>query len=53
VIVIRNSPAYRLLIARLHERGDLGASLVEWAIFAAIAVVVVGFVGTLIWNKVT
>jgi hypothetical protein len=53
VIVIRNSRIYRVLITRLHEGGDLGASLVEWAIFAAIAVVVVGFVGTLIWNRIT
>lgn len=51
--MIRNNAAYRVLIARLHQRGDLGASLVEWAIFTAIAIVVAGFVGTVIWNKVT
>lgn len=51
--MVRNNSAYRVLIARLLERGDRGATLVEWAIFTAIAVVVVGFVGTIIWNKVT
>lgn len=51
--MIRNKSAYRVLIARLRERGDRGASPVEWAIFAAIAVVMIGFVGTVIWNKVT
>jgi hypothetical protein len=37
----------------MANRGNPGASLVEWAIFAAIAVVVIGFVAVVIWHKIS
>jgi len=42
----------RLIRAReLGERGDRGASAVEWVVITSILIVIVGAVGTLIYQK--
>ena len=47
--------ALRLRIHRartLAGRGDRGASAVEWVIITSVLIIIVGVVGTIIYNKV-
>lgn len=44
--------ALRVRAARSDDRRELGASAIEWAIIAAIAVVIATVVGTAIYNFV-